>query len=324
MILNSQSEKNYSCSVVIPIFNSEGSLVKLVDQLNLLLPNLCAGYEIILVDDGSRDGSWEVIKQIAENHSSVFGINLMKNYGQHNATLCGIRQARYEIIITLDDDLQHPPMEIPRLLMKLQQGYDVVYGIPEHEQHGLIRNLSSQITKLALKGSMGVEIARKVSAFRAFRTELRLAFEHYQGPFVSIDVLLTWATNNFGAVTVQHAPRKAGKSNYNFLKLVRHAMNMVTGFSAIPLQFASILGFGFTLFGFGVLIYVIGRYLIEGDVSAGFPFLASIIAIFSGAQLFALGIIGEYLSRMHFRLMDKLPYTVRTNTYNKNEKNTKF
>jgi undecaprenyl-phosphate 4-deoxy-4-formamido-L-arabinose transferase len=319
--LNLQSEKNFSYSIVIPVFNSEASLEKLVNQLNLLMPDLCAEYEIILVDDDSRDGSWEVIRQLAEKHSSVFGINLMKNYGQHNATLCGIRQAKNEIIITMDDDMQHSPMEITKLLMKLHQGYDVIYGIPEHEQHGLLRNLASQITKLALKDSMGVEIARKVSAFRAFRTELRLAFEHYRGPFISIDVLLTWATNKFGAVTVQHAPRETGKSNYDFLRLVKHAMNMVTGFSVIPLQFASILGFGFTLFGFGILIYVIGRYLIEGTVSAGFPFLASIIAIFSGAQLFALGIIGEYLARMHFRLMDKLPYTIRTNTNNKNEQN---
>jgi len=162
-----------------------------------------------------------------------------------------------------------------------------------------------------LQSAMGSETARVVSAWRVFRTQLRDAFADYHGPFVSVDVLLTWGTTNFGSVRVRYDPRTIGKSNYNFRKLVRHAMNMMTGFSVLPLQLASIIGFFFTLFGIGVLVYVLGRYFISGTSVAGFPFLASIIAIFSGAQLFALGIIGEYLARMHFRTMDKPTYTIR-------------
>jgi hypothetical protein len=143
---------------------------------------------------------------------------------------------------------------------------------------------------------------------------LRDAFSDYHGPFVSMDVLLTWGTTKFGSVCVRHNPRTIGNSNYNFRKLVRHAMNMMTGFSVLPLQLASVIGFFFTLFGIGVLVYVLGRYFIAGTDVAGFPFLASIIAIFSGAQLFALGIIGEYLARMHFRTMDKPTYAVRQTT----------
>ena len=124
-------------------------------------------------------------------------------------------------------------------------------------------------------------------------------------------MLLTWGTVRFGAVDVRHEPRAFGASNYTFRKLVIHALNMMTGFSTLPLQFASLVGFAFTLFGIGVLAYVIGRYLMEGSSVAGFPFLASVIAIFSGAQLFALGIIGEYLARMHFRMMERPTYTVR-------------
>src|SRR5262249_2292513 len=128
----------------------------------------------------------------------------------------------------------------------------------------------------------------------------------------SLDVLLTWGTNRFAAITVRHEPRKLGESNYTVKKLIVHALNMMTGFSSLPLQIASIVGFGFTLFGIAVLAYVLGRYVLQGTSVPGFPFLASIIALFSGAQLFALGIIGEYLSRMHFRTMERPPYTIRT------------
>jgi len=235
----------------------------------------------------------------------------MRNYGQHNALLAGIREAQYPVIITMDDDLQNPPEEIPLLLAKLHEGYDVVYGTPAREQHGLSRDLASRVTKLALQSAMGAETARKVSAFRVFRTRVREAFANYQGPFVSIDVLLTWGTTRFAAVSVRHDPRRIGKSNYTFRKLVTHALNMMTGFSVLPLQLASLMGFGFALFGLLMLVYVLGRYLIQGGSVPGFPFLASTIAIFSGVQLLALGIIGEYLARMHFRMMERPTYVIR-------------
>jgi undecaprenyl-phosphate 4-deoxy-4-formamido-L-arabinose transferase len=269
---------------------------------------------VILVNDGSRDRSWEKICALSQIYPWVYGLNLMRNYGQHNALLCGIRAAQGEIIVTMDDDLQHPPQEIPKLLSKINEGYDVVYGTPERQQHGLWRDLASSLTKLALQSAMGAEAAREVSAFRAFRTHLREAFAAYQNPYVSIDVLLTWSTTRFAAVSVQHQPRLIGRSNYTFRKLMRHALNMITGYSILPLRFASLLGFGFALFGVLVLIYVVGRYLIQGGSVPGFPFLASTIAIFSGVQLFALGIIGEYLARMHFRLMDRPTYVIRERT----------
>jgi undecaprenyl-phosphate 4-deoxy-4-formamido-L-arabinose transferase len=158
---------------------------------------------------------------------------------------------------------------------------------------------------------MGVKIARNVSAFRAFRSHLRTAFCDYQGPFVSIDVLLTWGTKRFAAIPVEHNSRRAGASNYTLTALVTHAFNMMTGFSVMPLQITSMIGILFTLFGFVIFAYVLVRYFMQGEKVPGFPFLASIIAIFSGAQLFALGIMGEYLARMHFRVMQKPSYVVR-------------
>ncbi|MCA9908709.1 MAG: glycosyltransferase family 2 protein [Anaerolineae bacterium] len=301
-------------SVVIPCYRSGAGLTRLADLLAATLPDLADAYEVLLVDDASPDDTWQIVEALTTRYTWVRGIQLMRNYGQHNALLCGIRAAQNEIVITMDDDLQHPPDQIRRLLGKLAEGYDVVYGSPEYEQHGIWRNLASQITKLMLQNSMGVENARSVSAFRAFRTKVRDAFTQYQNLYVSIDVLLTWGTTRFASVHVRHDPRQYGMSHYTMRKLIRHAINMITGFSTMPLRFASILGFAMTLFGLGVLVYVIGRALLFGIVVPGFAFLASVIAIFSGAQLFALGVIGEYLARIYFRSLDRPAYTVRTTT----------
>ena len=298
-------------SVVIPVFNSANSIMKLYQRLTDIISLLTKYYEIIFINDASQDDSSNVIHSIAENDSNVICIDLNKNYGQHNALLCGIRQAKYEFIVTLDDDLQNPPEEIPKLLEKLDQGYDVVYGYPKNEQHGLFRNIASMFTKMALKTTMGVSIARHVSAFRVFRTGLRDSFSDYKGSFISIDVLLSWGTNSFSAIPVNHDQRAEGKSNYTVRKLINHALNMITGFSVLPLQVASLMGFVLAIFGLLVLIYVVGRFLLQGSPVPGFPFIASIIAIFSGAQLLAIGIIGEYLARIHFRMMDKPQYRIK-------------
>ncbi len=298
-------------SIIVPVYNSEQSLPLLVESLVNTLSEIDQPYEIVLIDDGSKDGSWSVIRALAQQQPSLQAITLMRNYGQHNALLCGIRAAQYNVLVTIDDDLQHPPDQIPKLINKLNEGYDVVYGVPESQQHGLLRNLASYTTKRMLQASMGAAVARNVSAFRAFRTELRNAFANYRGAFANLDVLLTWGTTRFAAVVVRHDVRRIGKSNYTMTKLIVHAVNMITGYSVRPLQLASYLGFGFTLFGIGVLIYVVGRYILTGGSVPGFPFLASIIAIFSGVQLFVLGIMGEYLARMYFRQMDQPVYLVR-------------
>ena len=297
-------------SVVVPVYNSATDLPLLRDRVDAALRAAALSYELVLVNDDSSDASWAEIEALARRCPEVRGVDLMRNFGQHNALLCGIRAAAGKIVVTLDDDLQNPPEEIPRLLARLEEGIDVVYGTPEREQHGLLRDLASRITKLALQRAMGARTARNVSAFRAFRTNVRAAFASYQSPFVNIDVLLTWGTSRFAAVRVAHHPRRRGQSNYTVRKLVTHALNMMTGFTTLPLQVASIMGFALTFFGVLILVYVIGRYFWgEGSVP-GFPFLASIITIFSGAQLFSLGIIGEYLARMHFRMMERPPYVV--------------
>lgn len=301
-------------SAVIPVYRSAPILSELHRRLGPALAAIIEPYEIILVEDGGGDDAWSGILSLAEQDRHVRGIRMSRNYGQHNALLCGIRAAAYDLIVTLDDDLQNPPEEIAALVARLDKDLDVVYGTPAKEEHGFLRDQASRITKLALQSAMGADTARNVSAFRVFRTRLRDAFASYRGPYVSIDVLLTWGTTRFAHTPVRHEPRRSGTSTYTFRKLATHGFNMMTGFSTLPLQIASLIGFVFTIFGLLILGYVIVNFLVNGSAVPGFAFLASIVAIFSGAQLFALGIIGEYLARMHFRTMGRPTYLVADTT----------
>ncbi|MBI1860939.1 MAG: glycosyltransferase family 2 protein [Deltaproteobacteria bacterium] len=300
-----------SVSVVIPVYRSAPSLEELTQRISKVLAE--TPYEIIFVNDGSPDESWSVIERLARQSGSVRGFSMLRNFGQHNALLAGIRAARYDTIVTMDDDLQHPPESIPRLLAELGQ-FDVVYGYPERERHSLFRALASRATKMALQEALGAGTARQVSAFRVFPTRLREAFRDYHSPNICIDVCLTWGTSRFTAISVPHHPRKFGESNYTLGQLIRHAANMMTGFTVLPLQIASWVGFIFTAFGFCILAYVLTRWCLYGSIVPGFAFTACEIAIFSGIQLFSLGIMGEYLARMHMRSLDKPTYVIAEET----------
>jgi glycosyltransferase involved in cell wall biosynthesis len=305
-----------SCSIIIPVYNSEQTLEPLVDRLAKVLPTIARNYEVILINDGSHDQSWQRICELSAIYPWVNGINLMRNYGQHNAILCGIRSACYEVIVTIDDDLQHPPEEISNLICKLNEGFDVVYGVPRKAPHSLWRNIASKISKKTLAFVMGIKTVGEISAFRVFRTELRKAFATYQSPGVIIDVLLSWGTSRFASVIVEEYPREVGVSNYSFSRLLAQVFLILTGFSTVPLRFASLSGFAFTLFGIVVFLFVLLSYFTQGSIP-GFPFLASIVLLFSGMQLFALGLIGEYLARVFDRSMDRPPYVIGSLTNGK-------
>ena len=298
-------------SVVVPVYNSAPMLPALADRLTAVLDEVADEWEVVLVNDGSRDGSWAQIGALAARDGRFRGVDLMRNYGQHNALLAGIRAARHPVLVTLDDDLQNPPEEIPKLLAALAEGNDVVYGAADVPGFGIWRRAATAVTKIALRSVIGSEVASQVSAYRAFRTDLRQAFGDYAGAYVSIDVLLSWGTTRFAAVPVRHEARSEGRSSYTFGRLATHALNVLTGFSTRPLRIASLVGLAFTLVGVALLVLVAVRYFANDNVVPGFPFLASMIAIFSGVQLLTLGIIGEYLARMHVRVMDRPAYAVR-------------
>jgi glycosyltransferase involved in cell wall biosynthesis len=298
-------------SIVVPVFNAVSSLPELVARLTEIFPT---DSEVLLVDDGSEAETWSVVKSLATNQ--VKGIRLSRNVGQHAALLAGVREAQYPIIATLDDDLQNPPEELPQLLNALTDDADVVYGVPRTIRQPFWRSFASVAAKQMMQRALGFSNAINISSFRVFRSRLRESFSDDVGPGVSLDALLSWSTSRFTSVEVEHHDRKIGKSNYNFWKLFRFMLDTVTGFSTVPLRIATSLGLMTIALSVAVLIWVLVRPLLTGESIPGFPFLAATIAIFSGTQLLVLGVIGQYIGRMHFRVMNKPTYTIaeRTNS----------
>ena len=303
-------------SVVVPAYRSTTTLSELVARIDLVLGS--RPHEVVIVDDGSPPATWEAIGAIARTNPRVTGIRLGRNAGQHNALLAGVRRASMPLIVTMDDDLQNPPEEIPALLAPLERGEaDVVYGRPNVIGQPFWRRRASVWSRSIIAWATGPEAARtavEFSAFRAFRTSLRDGFASDLGPSVSLDALLSWSTTRFTGVAVDHHDRAVGRSTYSVRRLVRFAVDTATGYSTRPLKMASYLGFATVLFGLVALAWVVGRTLVRGVEVPGFAFLASIVVIFSGAQLVTLGIIGEYLARMHFRTMRKPSYVVAEET----------
>jgi undecaprenyl-phosphate 4-deoxy-4-formamido-L-arabinose transferase len=286
-------------------------LAELQRRVELVLTELATDWELILVDDGSPDDSWSVIRDLVAAHAHVVGIRLFRNSGQHNALLAGIRAARFDLTVTMDDDLQHRPEAIPLLLERLSDDVDLVYGRPPVEEHNWWRNATSTVAKLAISASAGSRVARDVSAFRVFRTQMRDAFAGVDDPFVSVDVLLSWATTRHTVASTPMDERALGQSYYTVRKLIRHSVNMLTGYSTAPLRLVAWLGFALSFIGAAIMVWAVTRRLAGADAVPGFAFLASLVSLLAGAQLFALGVIGEYLGRMHFRSMQRPQYTIR-------------
>lgn len=287
-------------------------LPKLVERIDAVMPHVTSAYEVILVVDGSPDReTWEAAHQLALLHPPVTAIRLARNYGQHNALIAGMRAARHDVIITMDDDLQHPPEEIPKLIEALTDDLDLVYAQSVEEEHGVMRSLASRIVKAALAKVMGVRDAGVLSAFRIFRTFLRGAFDNVSGPHVSVDVALSWATTRVGAVTVRMDDRAEGNSGYTFRSLVRHALNLILGYSTKPLRMVTYLGFLVGICGLVLATIVLWSYFAGDTTIAGFTTIASMVSIFASAQLIAIGGLGEYIGRIHSSGMGRPTYVIR-------------
>lgn len=298
-------------TVVIPCYRTPGTLDLVCSELLRHVAPLADEFELILVDDGSPDDTWERIVKVVDAHNWVRGIRLARNYGQHNALLAGLRAASHSVVVTMDDDLQNPPIEVPRLIAALDDDTDLVYGTPKAETQTAFRNLASVGTKRLMSKLLGPEVNPKMSAFRVFRRRLLPSTQITNDPYVSIDVLLGWATTNVAVIQVEFDRRKSGTSGYSMGKLIRHTLNMVTGYSIRPLRLVSGLGFAISTFGFALLLYTLTRYAIEPSDVEGFTFLATGLTLFSGVQLLSLGVVGEYLARIHFRTMGRPAYAVR-------------
>jgi glycosyl transferase family 2 len=308
-----------SVSVVVPVYNGGETIEALVSRLTATLVNIGAPYEIILVNDGSHDESWSTIKELTVDNVCLRGIDLMRNFGQHNAVLAGVRAAVGEVIVTLDDDLQHPPEAIPTLLDALEPGIDLVYGAPTHQQHSWWRNAGSVGSKSLMTLLCGWREVGRVTDFRAFRTTLREGFARYDAPAVSFDALLASTTQSITSVSIEHAPRRAGRSNYRLATLASYGTAMATSYSARPLRLITLVGSLLLAGGAVSMPSVLIVTAATGHRLVSVGFVVALTVFFAGIQLLAIGVVGEYVGRVHFRSLAKPTYLVRTEVSSSND-----
>ena len=298
-------------SVVIPVYCGVKTVQQLVEGVTRVLTEAGIGFEIILVDDGSPDATWSVLHHVhRERPNLIKAIRLMRNFGQHNAIMCGLRHARGDYIITMDDDGQHPPEEIPKLLQAIEEtGADVVYGVPRERNHAPWRNLGSWIVVSFYKLVFRTRVTP--SAFRIMRRQVVEAILSYDLNYTYIDGLLAWNTDRIAQIEVEHRPRKAGRSGYNFAKLFTLAMNLFTNFSLLPLQIVSASGIAVAFAGLILGLYYFVQKIVGNIAVPGYASLIVAVLILGGLQLLALGIIGEYLGRIHLNINKQPQYTIR-------------
>jgi glycosyltransferase involved in cell wall biosynthesis len=311
VLLKGSVMRNPDISVVIPVFRSESRLQPLTERLLRVLEATGLSHEVIFVEDGGDDGSWQRLRQLRSDHPDrIVVIQLMRNYGQHNALMCGLRVAKGEYIVTMDDDLQNPPEEIPKLLEAIAPGdLDLVYGRYPTKKHDRWRNAGSWLVNAFYRKVFRNSIT--ITSFRVIRRPLVDMILSYDLNFTFIDGLLAWNTRRIGQVDVQHHPRTTGRSGYDLGKLTLLALNLFTNFSLLPLQVVSYCGLAISASGFLVAVYYLIQAFLSHITVPGYASTITAVLIIGGTQLLALGIIGEYLGRLHLNVNRKPQYQVR-------------
>ncbi len=299
-------------SVVVPVYNSEGSLKLLHERLAKVFSSIGVSWELVLVNDCSKDSSWDICKELADNDQRVVAVNLANNFGQHNAIMCGLSVARGESVITMDDDLQHPPEEVVKLIMTAEDGgFLVVYGQYQSRKYGWFKNLCSvALNRLISRITARGYIATSFRIIKKPVAEKIISFRHHN---VVIDVLLKDAISrrNIGHVLVEHHPRQIGRSSYTYAKMFAYALDMIFNYTLWPLRLATLLGLASIIVSILLGVYFLAEYFIFGAPARGFAALAIMITFFFGTSFFILGIIGEYVGRMFFNLNQKPQYFVK-------------
>lgn len=299
-------------SIVIPVYESATTLQTLLGRIKGILDQALVSHEVIFVDDGSQDNSWTVLQGLQKaNPESVTAIQLSRNFGQHNSLMCGFRHARGQFVLTMDDDLQNPPEEIPKLLNAIRaSSFDVVYGAPSRREQQRSRNAGSILVRWFYRYVFKSDV--HISSFRVIRGETVRNLLTYDLDFTFVDGLLAWQTNRIGSVEVEHHHRSTGQSGYRVGKLLTLAFNLFTNFSLIPLQVVSCVGFLSACGGIVTGAYYLLRYLTGNIGVPGYASTVIAILVLGGIQLLSLGVIGEYLGRVHLNLNRKPQYVERT------------
>jgi len=296
-----------SVSVVIPVYNSCSILDEMVSRLGKVLCNYT--FEIILVNDGSTDKSFAEIKKLGANLNYVRGLDLNKNFGQHNALLCGIRQAKYKTIVTIDDDLQFLPEEIPLLVTKLNQGYDLVYGVPIKSSYRIIRKSITNIAKKILVMGHGRSALKFISPFRAFNSNLKEVFRNVDSSFSSLDAHLLWGTDNISPVPVTHALSRIEKSRYSASDLVSFFVSSYLSFNRFPLYAIHYLGIFMSFAGLAWLL--MGSFSNSEYQVRIVNLIVPLVILFTGLLFMLSSLLAFYLSRNNVGADRKPSYVVK-------------
>ncbi len=311
--LGNTMKKDCKLSIVIPVYGSELVLSELVSQIDKALLNskgLNFLYEVIFVCDQSPDDSWTVIKKLSNKYKHIRGVLLRLNAGQHNALMAGFNNAKGEIIITMDDDLQHSPYDIPLLINEIENGSDVAYARFKNRNHALWKVLGSMINNKIACYILGKPRDLYLSPFRCFKASICKDILKYSGPYVYIDGLILSVTRNISSVDVNHYDRFAGQSNYGFKKSVSLWLKMATSFSVAPLRLTSLIGMAFSVIGFLLAILLVIQRFTLNIMPIGWSSLIVTILVVGGVQLLALGMLGEYLGRVLLTINSKPQYVI--------------
>jgi polyisoprenyl-phosphate glycosyltransferase len=304
-------------SIVVPVYRSQEILADLVEQVRRSTDalGLAGRFELLLVNDASPDGSWKVITDVAKRYDFVRGICLQKNFGQHSATMAGLNHARGQIIIVMDDDLQHPPAAIGELMRAVEDGADVCYTRYSRRQHALWKILGSRFNDWVATILLDKPHGLYLSSFKAMRRQVVREVIKYDGPYAYLDGLILDVTHSIKVVDINHQSRFQGRGNYNLKRSVSLWLRMVTSFSVFPLRLATVLGFFITGLSFFVIAAVVVNKLAHPETEAGWTSLIAVILFVGGVQTFCIGILGEYLGRTYLKINCKPQYVVRATTW---------
>lgn len=302
-------------SFVIPCYNSERTIQKVVDEIrDTVNARGEDSYEIILVNDCSKDEVWNVIKGICKNDKNIHGISFSKNFGQHSALMAGYRKATGDIIVSLDDDGQTPANEVYSLIEKLEEGYDVVYASYEKKKHNVARNIGTIINNFMCNKLLGKPKDLTITSFFVARRFVVEEMIRYKNSYSYVPGLVLRTTKNISYTPVKHRAREIGKSGYSFTKLLALWMNGFTAFSVAPLRISTLIGVFSAMIGFIYLIYVIVNKIVNPSVPIGWSSTTAILLLLGGMILFVLGMIGEYLGRVYISLNDAPQYVIKEET----------
>ena len=307
-------------SFVIPCYRSELTIGKVVAEIESTMAQ-CSGYdyEIVLVNDSSPDDTFGAIKKLVESDDRITGIDLARNFGQHGALMAGYHACKGDYVVSLDDDGQSPADEVPKLLAKLDEGYDVVYASYEHKQHSGFRNWGSKVNSEMTHIMLGKPRDLQITSYYAAKRFIIDEMMRYEGSYPYVIGLVLRSTKNICNVPVTHRQRDVGGSGYTLRKLIALWMNGFTSFSVKPLRMSVVLGIVSAALGFLYFLYIVIGYFVSGGSPAGWRSIMAVMLILGGVILVVLGLIGEYIGRIYMCENAAPQYVVREIAHGRKE-----